>query len=438
MFDYGRDGRSATSGPDALRYAVPIGEERTFGVELDGDGLYVGSGAGRFKDSMRVRRVDATGKLVATWGNSGFLALPALRIFEGLYLQPDGGLFVAGRTVSSVNQTVLQRITPAGQVDQAFGTNGEYRSPNGSIVGTLGAANGGVYLVSLGASAGSAALLVSRLLPSGKLDETFGQNGLATYVLRGDGFAKAEIHLGADARGGLLINGETTQEGFVAVLDGDGRPAPGFENGPARIPFFTRNSAASTVSQWLVQPDGKLLLSARTFNNSNWYVFRFLPNGELDPTWGPNGIGWSTDFIVQVGDRMLIEASFNLVGNLMTQTPDGNLVYAGTSSGAVLAVRLRSDSKALVGVRDVLPKGHEPGLSIRYGNDGARRLAIENPLQGQHKVMVYAMSGQLLWETSWAPSAGGTLELPAGLLSGTYAVAVLQPDASRRAVLGHW
>src|SRR5215470_11606481 len=171
------------------------------------------------------------GSLDPTFGNNG-IATTANTVANGAALQSDGKIVVAGSVANAQNfqQGGLLRYTSSGVLDSGFGTGGE-------VLIAVGTSNSGpAFAVAiqsdgkiLAAVPANLHLTVFRFNTNGSVDNTFGTNG--SVAITGSG-----IFL-PPASGGIAL-----------------------------------------------QPDGKILVDSRNF------VARLLANGQLDSTFGSNGV----------------------------------------------------------------------------------------------------------------------------------------------------
>jgi uncharacterized delta-60 repeat protein len=251
-------------------------------------------------------RLDASfgvgGLVTTTFGGVGNLDEGA----RALVLQPDGKL-VAGGGFSSFR---LARYLPDGRLDPTFGTGGTVTTDAGSIFDTLRALvlQPDGKLVAAGDACFHFCLArLARYLPDGRLDPTFGTEGLVTVS---GGFAHALV-LQPD---GKLV---TAGSGLTRCLP-DGRLDPTFGDG-GRV---TTDFLALAL---VLQPDGTLVAAGGSSpfgdETSDFALARYLPEGRLDASFGVGG-RVTTDFFA--GD--------DAAGALILQ-PDGKLVAAGAADG---------------------------------------------------------------------------------------------------------
>jgi uncharacterized delta-60 repeat protein len=240
-------------------------------------------------------RFTAAGAADSGFGQGGLLSLTALgSVAGGGYLagaaalapRPGGGVFAAGE---SQQAAFVAAVGPGGQLDPGFGQGGvvtqsEPRTAFSESVATGVDAAGNVYVAartSSGGSYGDAAVL--RYTPSGRLDRTYGEGGLA-YVAPG---ARA-LAVAPDGTA-FTVTHETGPQPTLSKVTPAGRPDPGFgENGTAFFPFPHYDYRPEGV---LALAGGKLLVvgNLQVKNGSRPALVRFLPDGKLDPSFGKGG-----------------------------------------------------------------------------------------------------------------------------------------------------
>ena len=254
-----------------------------------------------------------TGGRVITEVGSGGLAFGALAVVQ----QPDGMLVAAGQSGSDF---LLTRYLPDGSLDATFGTDGFVTTDFGGG-GDVDLAEAVLLqpdgkLVAAGrANAGPSLdsdFGLVRYLPDGSLDATFGVGGKVTT-----NFGPLEvIHaLVLQPDGKLVASGLP----FMARYNPDGSLDTTFGDAGRVIDF------GAEYHSLVLQPDGKLVSSGMTAGG-DFVLTRYLSDGSLDVTFGVGG-RITTDF---GGD----EAAFALV-----LQPDGKLVAAGGYSNSPESVR---------------------------------------------------------------------------------------------------
>lgn len=245
---------------------VPVGELGFFGItstvpfrilrlstsgssiDLDNIRFVVDPSAGiepPVNDGDGMNNIPGGGELVATFGSGGILFVPDLPGLEGFILrsigtQPDGKLVVAGR------------LAPDGAEPR---------------------------------------LAVVRLDENGVLDSAFGSDGIAIVDVVTGGEEISGMEVLAD--GSIVFVGSTStdstdDDSYIAKLDADGDPVPGFGvNGLARTNLVLGQDDGGPVRGFdriQAQADGKLLMGAL------WsYVYRYRSDGTLDTDFGFNG-----------------------------------------------------------------------------------------------------------------------------------------------------
>ena len=216
---------------------------------------------------------------------------------------------------------------PDGSFDAAFGGNGQvitggFAGSGSRVVwATALQADGKI----LAAGAGDhGRLSVSRYLPDGSLDTSFGTAGhvgLFTYA------ARATLAVQSDGKIVLGVASGFTNEFGVLRLTADGSPDNSFgTDGGVFQPgdVFIRDL--------LIQPDGAIVLAVgdQSETNANWTIARFSGSGAIDASFGTGGVV-ETDF-----DRAgVVDPSDHLYS--VALLPDGRLL-AGGSSAAIFAL----------------------------------------------------------------------------------------------------
>jgi uncharacterized delta-60 repeat protein len=184
---------------------------------------------------------------------------------HAVVLQPNGRIVVAG---SHSFGLALARYLPSGSLDRSFGGDGkvgywDLSSPPGKIFGLAVAlqpngrilASGGYDVWAMG---------IARFLPHGRLDPSFGGDGVVRTKVKGSEQALSALALQPGGR--ILAAGsswphESLTEGvprFVVIrYRWDGSLDPTWGGDGKVVTFFPGSAYASDAA---LQPDGKLIV----------------------------------------------------------------------------------------------------------------------------------------------------------------------------------
>jgi uncharacterized delta-60 repeat protein len=205
----------------------------------------------------------------------------------------------------------------------------------------------------------------------GDFDRSFGTDGRRAIDLGGSEVARAVV---MQPDGKIVVVGTRLIPGQSAVaivrLNPDGNPDPSFGiGGGVLIPNAFGFAAA-------LQPDGKILVGAHAYDDM--FVFRLLPNGSFDGSWG-NGGFVSTDF----GGT---EATFAL-----GVQPDGKILAAGRAT-ALHSVTPGDFAVVRYSPNGSLDPGFGGGGKVRTDFGGTED-ALDLALQPDGKIVVVGAAG---------------------------------------------
>jgi uncharacterized delta-60 repeat protein len=323
-------------------------DETGYGAVLQPDGkILVGgdtSTTGGGSDLL-VTRFDADGSLDATFGSGG-AAHPdfgGLEFGRAIALAPDGSIYIAGYTGSSLEDSVVARLTnPLGTPDTTFASH------TGAFVGAdipgsstpLAAAalapNG--VLFTAGAEipqpGAASSFLTEQIQPS--------SFGIWPLTLPGTGAATA---IAVQPDGKQVIAGYVTSaaggENFAVMrAEGVSRVVDmSFGTGGVQNVDLGGLDVAKAIA---VQADGKIVVvgTSTVGSSSRIGVVRLLANGQRDPSFGQNGIS-----LIDLGKG-------KLEGNAVGLQANGQIVIGGTITPTggtkkdLLAIRLQGDSSS--------------------------------------------------------------------------------------------
>lgn len=302
-------------------------------------------------------------------------------------VQPDGKIVVAGTAAPARNgyAILLLRFLPDGTLDPSFGTGGRVWSdlvtldtplkgavPSDVALGSSSATavavqpDGRIVVGGSTQSGSTTAFAVMRYLPDGRPDEAFGSGGLTVTDFdqsTNDGIGA--LSLLPDGR--ILAAGAAGPAAALARYRPDGELDPTF--GPEKNGTVTTKSRGLLNALSLgVEPGGKLIIAGQAGTPGGPFDFglaRFSGDGVLDDSFGDRGVV-ATD-VGSTGEWAADVAS----------GPGGTVIAAGASGSSFTVVRYLGDGK----------------LDKAFGTDGITKAGPD--LGGAHSLVPLA-DGRLL------------------------------------------
>jgi uncharacterized delta-60 repeat protein len=300
-------------------------------LQADGKLVLVGGQTDVAADAeFKVARLSSDGTLDNTFNSTGkrFIDLGDLDPHaHAVAIQPDGKIVVAGNDkeapeIGSHSSVLVVRILPNGFLDDSFDGDGQrvIGSLTGSINDVVLQPDGKIMLLGSHASPDNdAKFAFYRLNPDGALDTTFYGEGRAFVDVGGSDVGYA-LALQADGR--IIAGGATGSNPALVRLWPDGTPDTG---GRQTLGFADPNfglGSDEVAYGMAIQPDGKIVLAGEVINpndtESDVGLARFLPNGQLDTSFGDQGRVWFGF------------GQYNVARAVALQ-PDGKIVVAGFS-----------------------------------------------------------------------------------------------------------
>ena len=265
-----------------------------------------------------------------------------------ILIQPDNKIIQIG-TVSSGNKNAfgIVRYKANGSLDSLFGINGVVTTNstiNENYYGRAGALQADGKIIVIGNTSNSSFFRMIRYNTNGKIDSSFGQNGVAVTT-PGIGYEYAEdIKIQGDGKiivGGTFSDSAGASAFGLILFKTNGTVDSSFGKNGKIIShaghFITyigakyygqySDEAATTVH---IQTDGKILIGGRSYSHEACYdyygyaycnpafaLLRYNNDGKLDSTFGINGKVMDSTLLVEP--------------RTIAVQPDGKIVVTGVS-----------------------------------------------------------------------------------------------------------
>ncbi|MEX1188324.1 MAG: hypothetical protein WED33_03635, partial [Bacteroidia bacterium] len=276
----------------------------------------------------------APGSLDLSFNSQGYVTEDKglIDVYQKTIVQPDQKILVIGMSWNEtyVAQVVVTRYLPNGSLDLSFGVSGSftYNLDNEALAyDAVLSPEGKIILVGSTTDYTKYRILVIQINADGSLDAEFGENGLvATEVgLVSENGEDMGYGVDLDAAGNIIVCGSSLDENYfrrpvVIRYSPIGVMDMNFGvNGVATIPVTNSENVFDCVA---VQPDGKIVASGHYAQDLLFFKFlmvRFNEDGSLDNSFGNNGV---------------IKQSFANVddeGFSLALRPNGKILVAGFS-----------------------------------------------------------------------------------------------------------
>lgn len=310
-------------------------------------------------------RIDLDGSVDASFGDDGTVALDG----SGVAVTADGKILVAtskkvegsaGRTDARVT-----RLLADGKVDRSFGRRGSAdvhfgrRLDYGEAVSV--APDGDVLLAGIRVDyadnyGGAYTLAVARFKPDGKLDRSFGTQGVSTLFSHRE--EEVAFEIASTPTGGVVVVGGNELHVSVWELNRNGSTRRHFGyGGIAEMPLDRKVDGHEETVLFLpgmaVARGGALLLVAAGSASGRVVVARLRADGRIDRSFGHRG--WA------VVNRASPEG--------FTLLPGGDLAVAASFAG-------KAAKRRPFGAVALTPDGR---LDRRFGQDGRCRGSVGEP-----------------------------------------------------------
>jgi uncharacterized delta-60 repeat protein len=329
---FGSGGSVITRLPSQEEETNTIPVQSIYAGALEADGAMVGVGP-------RVEgRLSAAGAFDPSFANQ--LPMNAYALVE----LANGQMLVAGETPTEGEVTrypTLERLLANGAPDPSFGTEGLVRLPDraGASVresahSMLALANGELLVAGVGEISGEQFGWLAQVSATGALDRSFGDEGVEYVPAKVPYLGETGLSIAREPDGTIVLSGAVSLGGearqaaaweFLA----NGTPDTAFGNDgvlllPRVLPEEISESVTSAAdNSGYVYIAVRQVSAAPSYSESS-YVARLTPAGELDSSYGANGL---VSFPTASIDALGVD-------------PDGRLLVAGAEGEAVFLARL--------------------------------------------------------------------------------------------------
>lgn len=270
----------------------------------------------------------------ATFGSNGFLLVNIVANSKdnanALTIQPDGKILIAGTSDSNPSlsgvywDTFVSRLMPNGTLDTTFGTNGHVKTDlgtNDDEVWDIAINSAGEIFVLAAAQSPTITSKIMKYQPTGVLDASFGVNGVLDVPFPVNSrLYELKINPANELiLGGTVLNATTNEyEVNVIKLDAQGAVVTSFGN--AGLTAVTDPLDNFTVRDIIFTADGGLMLLGAAGNNSintQLALYKLTANGALDTTFNTTGYGYYSHNSSSYGVTF---------GYTVAQLPDGSYI----------------------------------------------------------------------------------------------------------------
>jgi uncharacterized delta-60 repeat protein len=282
---------SPTGALDLSVAAAPLAETEVldFALQPDGKVVAVGRKSSANHSILTVFRLMTGGSLDPNFADGGVMHYETDTVAQSVVLDPSGAIVVAG---SKANQLMALRLLANGSLDNSFGNGGVYLGPpnDNTRIHILRTATGGyrvgATLSNLPHQAGVSYCAVVALTPAGAVDQTFGTSGIAALAPHQAGASISCEAMAAQSDGSLLLGGQEGNHGFVSRVLPAGALDPGFAAGA--VPANMVEATALAVDA----ADSVLVAGASSPGVSGAVILRLQADGLLDAAFGNGGLTW--------------------------------------------------------------------------------------------------------------------------------------------------
>jgi uncharacterized delta-60 repeat protein len=385
-------------------------------IQPDGKLIHVYN-TGEFGEyNLSVSRFNSDGTLDTDFNGTGIVeesVFPGDDYPNSVTLQPDGKIIVVGMgtTGTGFYNMAAIRLNPDGSMDNSFNGSGIFTAYLGDhdcyIFDVSLLPNGKILLLCQSYVTGTANdPVLIRLNADGSYDTSFGDNGIAEFIVSNGADYVMQFVLQPDGK--VLMVGNTAVGNFydVFILRVD-------DTGALDNTFGTGGMVISHVSDnknWgesiALAEDGKILVGGYYTNettlDNDGMVLRFTPDGFPDLTFGDNGVATLDAYSYYI-ENISVQADHKILVSGWYNTLGGNSMEFAVS-------RLHGDGN--IGIEDAV--SDSPLEIFPNPSDGKITLRLPYSKTSDNEIMVSDVVGRNVFHASNMKSETLDLKLPAG------------------------
>ncbi|MEP6467027.1 MAG: T9SS type A sorting domain-containing protein [Parafilimonas sp.] len=345
-------------------------------------------------------KYSSNGIIDSSFGINGLVSINKIGEALSMAIQPDNKILVGGyyAYMFSPYYVSIARFNANGTIDSSFGNNGNLFISGETRCTAIALQSDNKILIE--GDDNKQNVLTMRLFPNGKIDSTFGINGVApnfyglgnTIAIQKDG----KIVIGGRTDTRLFFARYSTNGTFDSSFGTDGRIFYDFATGP------------DIVHDLVLQADNKIVAIASTSSywgdTINQVVLRCMQDGSLDQSFGDGGLNKQNfanqqdlrSVVLQKDGKIIICGSISLTANTggfllkrysTNGLPDstfGNNGFTTTAFDTIttaFSVFLQNDDKIVLGgLTQTLE--YQQGIALaRYNNNSTKRQIIINKIK---------------------------------------------------------
>ncbi len=279
------------------------GETLARAVAMQGTKIVIGGTQQRTTSTMVIVRLRARGAVDPTFGRSGRVNVAASDEgdwLDDLLVQPDGKILAVGAArVGGIDRFLLVRLLPDGRLDPTFGGDGivmtGFAAGPASVESVALMPDGRIVA---GGGAGeypTGSLAVARYLPNGRRDRTFSGDGKKTIAFPTRPYAWVDdLVPWRSPADHLLIVGTarlgSEEDVAIVSLGPDGSLDLEFGGGDGKALFD--HAQSDRTGSVVLQALGNFVVVGTSNPGGEWgaMLVRFNASGHVDHEWGTSGV----------------------------------------------------------------------------------------------------------------------------------------------------
>ncbi len=372
-------------------------------------------------NSSTVIRLNMDGTFDSSFGTGGFATITlGFSFVNDIKVLPDNSILVAGSVVSTVNNVssynfMLAKLNANGTLASDFGSNGITilsATPNFDQLNLIETQADGKIITAgqfLNTNSNNYDIVIFRTNANGILDTTFNTTGIFTIGIPNSNDVASGLQIQNDGKILLADNYNDFESTLLLRINPNGTVDTTFDSDG--IIYFNANQFSSVSALKVLENQQILVAGTKTNATSDFSLMKFNTNGNVDTTFGTNGLvttDFYNDFDMPSGLLISNNNSIIVTGSAISPNGYADFAMAKYYLNSDLSINENSKDKKILfypnPVQNILNLAPEVASVTLFTLDGKQietkitnnSLTLENLPKGIYLIQMKLSNGEII------------------------------------------